>query len=349
MKNVFQIERKPVGCGCPAFITAEIGLNHDGKPEVARELIRAAAGAGVDAVKFQVFRAESFISGDIDRAKHQKTALGSDETVFEMWKRLELPPAELGKLCDYARSMGLVFYASAFDGESVEILNGLRVGAFKIASGEVTNLPLIKTVAEGERPIIMSVGMASLGEIEEAVGVIRAAGNEELALMHCVANYPAEPADVHLRRIAKLQQVFGLPVGYSDHTASPWACIASVAFGASFIEKHFTLDKNRPGTDHALSADAAEMGEIVRGIRFTEAALGKEELGLLETEREGRTLFRRGLVAVRDIPAGTVITAEMIAAKRPASGIQPKHVDLVVGRRASRDIPNGAPIGWGDV
>jgi N-acetylneuraminate synthase/N,N'-diacetyllegionaminate synthase len=349
MKNVFQIEQKSVGCGCPAFITAEIGINHDGSPEAARELIRAAAGAGVDAVKFQVFRAESFVSGDIAKTKHQETVLGSDETVFEMWKRWELPPEELKKLCDYARSMGLVFYASAFDRESVELLNELSVTVFKIASGEVTNLPLIKTVAEHKRPIIMSVGMASLGEIEEAVDAIRAAGNEEAALMHCVANYPTEPADVHLRRIARLHQVFGLPVGYSDHTTTPWACVAAVALGAGFIEKHFTLDKNRPGADHALSADAAEMTEIVQGIRSTEAALGKAELALLETEREGRTLFRRGLVAIQDIPAGTVIAAGMISAKRPASGIQPKQIDLVVGRRASRDIPNGAPIRWSDI
>ncbi|MGZ4965955.1 MAG: N-acetylneuraminate synthase family protein [Limisphaerales bacterium] len=346
MKDVFEIEGRTVGWQQPAFITAEIGLNHGGDAEVARQLIEAAADAGVDAVKFQVFRASSFISGDLAKAKHQKASLDSGETVFEMWKRLELSESELKSLRDCARARGVIFHASAFDRESVNFLSELGVGVFKIASGEVTNLPLIRATAETAKPIIMSVGMASLGEIENALQAINAAGNECVVLMHCVANYPAKSKDVHLRRIEKLREVFGTPVGYSDHTTAPWACIASIACGASFIEKHFTLNKNQPGTDHALSADVAEMKSIVAGIRDVEAALGKDDLRLLETEREGRTLFRRGLVATKQIDAGTVITAEMIAAKRPATGIEPQHFDIVIGRKARRVIPNGAPITW---
>jgi N,N'-diacetyllegionaminate synthase len=346
MKDVFEIGKRRVGWRQPTLITAEIGLNHDGNPELARQLIEAAAGAGVDAVKFQVFRASSFISGDLAKAKHQKASLDSGETVFEMWKRLELSSSELESLCKYARSLGLIFHASAFDQESVEFLDSLGVELFKIASGEVTNLPLIRGTAETGKPIIMSVGMASLGEIERALEVIQAAGNDSVVLMHCVANYPAKPNDLHLRRIPKLRQVFGLPVGYSDHTVAPWACIAAVTLGATFIEKHFTLNKDQPGTDHVLSADGSEMESIVAGIREVEPALGEEQLNLLETEKEGRTLFRRGIVATRTIPSGTVITSEMITAKRPATGIEPQHSELVVGRKTLCEIAEGAPVTW---
>ena len=346
MKDTFEIAKRTVGWKQPAFITAEIGLNHDGNLELAGQLIEAAAASGVDAVKFQVFRASSFISGDLTKAKHQKAALDSTESIFEMWKRLELSPADLRTLHGTANKLGLVFYASAFDCESVKFLNELDVPLFKIASGEVTNLPLLRATAEAGKPIIMSIGMATLGEIEAALEAIREAGNDRVVLMHCVANYPAKPGDVHLRRISKLRQVFGLPVGYSDHTTAPWSCVASIGFGASFIEKHFTLNKNRPGTDHALSADLSEMKAIVEGVREVEAAVGEDRLGLLETETEGRTLFRRGLVATREIAAGTVITAEMVTAKRPAIGIEPRHYEMVIGRKVVTDIASGAPITW---
>ncbi|MDQ6622108.1 MAG: N-acetylneuraminate synthase family protein [Verrucomicrobiota bacterium] len=349
MEDIFEIEGRTVGWQQPAFITAEIGLNHGGDPEMARQLIEAAADAGVDAVKFQVFRASSFISGELAKAKHQKVSLESSESVFEMWQRLELSSEELRGLCEQARKLGLVFHASAFDRESVEFLSELGVGVFKIASGEVTNLPLIRATAAAGKPIIMSIGMASLGEIEAALEAIGQAGNSRAVLMHCVANYPAKPQDVHLRRIEKLREVFGLPVGYSDHTTAPWACVASIAFGASFIEKHFTLNKDQPGTDHALSADPAEMKAIVEGIREVEAALGSNALKPLETEKEGRTLFRRGLVATKAIAEGETITAEMIAAKRPATGIEPQHFDLVIGRQARRAIASGAPLTWDSI
>ena len=349
MQSVFQIGDRTVGIGQPAFVTAEIGLNHDGDPNLARELIKAAADAGVDAVKFQVFRADAFISGDIAKAKYQKAALDSDETLFEVWQRLELSPEVLRELSLYVRDLGMFFYASAFDSYSVDLLEELGVQVFKVASGEVTNLPLIRKMAGKQHPMIMSVGMASLGEIEAALNAIRQTGNEEIALLHCVANYPTELADVNLRRMEKLHQVFDVPVGYSDHTTSIWAPVAAVALGAVFLEKHFTLNKNQPGTDHVLSADPVDMKAIVEGVRAVEAALGSGRLGLLETEREGRTLFRRGLVAATAIPAGTGITSDMVTAKRPAKGIEPAHLEIIIGRTARRDIASGAPITWDDI
>jgi N,N'-diacetyllegionaminate synthase len=347
--KVFRLSNWQVGEGQPVFITAEMGLNHNGDPKLAREMIRMAAQTGVDAVKFQVFKAESFISGDITKAKHQKESLDSNETVFDMWKRLELPENKLIELSDYANSLGIVFYASAFDTQSVDLLDKISVPLFKVASGEVTNLPLLRKMAEKGRPILVSVGMASLGEIETALNAIRETGNMQVALLHCVANYPASLEHVHLRRIGKLRQIFNVPVGYSDHTTSPWACIASASMGASFIEKHFTLNKNQPGTDHILSADPAELKTIVEGVRTVELVLGNDQWEPLETEQEGRVLFRRGIVAATFIPKGTIITEHMLTTKRPAHGIQPSLFNVVAGRVAQRDISNGAAITWDDV
>lgn len=349
METTFQINNRQVGEGQPVFITAELGLNHNGDPKMAREMIRIAAETGIDAVKLQVFKAESFISGDLAKAKHQKESLNSDESVFDMWKRLELSENDLFELKEFAQTLGLVFYASAFDSQSIDLLDKLSVSVFKVASGEVTNLPLIKKMAEKGRPVLMSVGMATLGEIEAAIEAIRQTGNERVALLYCVANYPVQLENVHIRRINKLRQIFNLPVGYSDHTTSPWSCIASIGLGASFIEKHFTLNKDQPGTDHALSADPREMKTIVEGVRAVELSLGNDRWEPLETEKEGRFLFRRGLVATTLISKGTVITEDMLTTKRPAQGIQPAHMELVIGRTAKRDISNGSAVRWDDV
>lgn len=349
MESVFQINQRNVGLGQPCFITAEIGINHDGEPETAERMVQVASECGVDAVKFQVFQADSFVSADIQKAAHQKATLGPDRTVADMWRRVQLSPETLARLSDLAGKCGIALYASAFDPRSVELLGSLGVPMFKVASGELTNLPLIRQVAEMGSPILISVGMATLGEIEAALNSIAKTGNNMVGLLHCVSDYPCDPQKVNLKRMVTLRKAFGVPVGYSDHTDSVWACVAAVTMGASFIEKHFTLNKNRPGTDHALSADPPEIARLVEGIRTVEAALGKESFDLSVLEHEGRVLFRRGLVANQTILQGTTITATMISSKRPARGISPADSDLIVGREARRDIPEGAPITWEDV
>lgn len=349
MENSFSVGNRQIGAGHPAFITAEIGINHDGDPAAARRMIQAAAQAGADAVKFQAFRADAFVSPKLAKSSHQEAALGAGESVFEMWQRLELSERDFRMLAEYAAELGVIFYASPFDAESVDMLAEIGAPLYKVASGELTNLPLIRRMAQKGLPMVLSVGMASLGEIEAALGVIYASGNRHAALLHCVANYPADPGNVHLRRITRLRQVFGVPVGYSDHTLSIWPSIAAVALGASLLEKHFTLDKTMPGCDHALSADPADLRALVEGVRAVEPALGSEDLTLLENESEGRILFRRSLMAACDIPAGAVLTAAMVAIKRPASGIEPAHLDIALGRTARRDIPAGDPITWRDV
>ena len=349
MQKVFQIGSRSVGEGQSTFITAEIGLNHGGEPHQAKQLVTAAARSGADAVKFQIFRAESFVSRDTERTKDQKASVSSDETPFEMFRRLEMPPELLGELHDLAHKSGLILYGSAFDSRSVDVLAAMDVEVFKIASGELTNLPLIQKAAEKQKPMIMSVGMAALGEIEEALTVVHKAGCERVALLHCVANYPTEYINVNLRRMERLRRVFDVPVGYSDHTTSNWVSLAAVALGASFVEKHFTLDRSLPGPDHALSADPADLKALVEGVRAVESSLGSGSLGRLETENEVRKLARRSLVATRTIPTGDTITRDSISAKRPEGGIEPKHLELIIGRTARREIRTGSPVTWEDV
>lgn len=346
MQKEFSIGTRMCGVGFPAFITAEVGLNHNGDVETALRLIDAAAETGVDAVKFQVFKAESFVSGDIQKAAHQKRSLQEEETLWEMWKRLEFFKDDISRLAERALSHDLIFYASPFDEDSVEMLVGMGAPVMKIASGEVTNLPLVAAMAATGLPVIMSVGMASLGEVEVAMETAANAGCDKLALLHCVANYPAELKDVNVARMAELERLFEVPVGFSDHTVGHYASVTAAALGASFVEKHFTLDRNLPGTDHTLSADPAMMKEMVTGIRAAEVAVGSSSLTRLSCEEEGRTLFRRGLVATTDIPAGTVIDGSMVGAKRPATGIPPGSRDIVIGRTARQDIASGEPILW---
>jgi sialic acid synthase SpsE len=346
MEQSIPIGHKNVGAKNPAFITAEIGINHNGDLKLAQEMIQAAARVGVDAVKFQAFRAESFVSKKTAKAGHQKSALAETESTYDMWKRLEFSAEDFRFLKGEADRLGLVFLSSALDDESLAILASLDIPAYKIASGDVTHLPFLRAVAALKKPIILSVGMATVTEIAEAVDTIHSQGNRQIVLLQCTALYPAPMAEVNLAKIKKLREVFEVPVGFSDHTTSIWTPPAAVTLGACLIERHFTLDKTLPGTDQAMSADPQEMGIIVEGIREVEAARGKGVIGPADSEEEGRTLFRRGLIAAGSIPRETRITAEMIRIKRPARGIAPKHVDLVIGRVARKDIAADEPITW---
>jgi len=349
MKNIIKVGSKKIGEGNPAFITAEIGLNHNGDPELAKKMIYQASSAGVDAVKFQIFHADSFISKNIEKAKHQSERLDQDTDVFQMWQRLELTFDTLISLKKYSESIGVIFYASAFDFESVELLANLNVSLFKIASGEITNLPLIKRMASLQKPMMISVGMATLGEIEEAITTILQTGNDNIVLLHCVANYPTDYENVNLRRMNTLKNIFQLPTGYSDHTTTIWPSIAAVTLGAVCIEKHFTLDKSLPGTDHLISADPTEMKTMINGIRICETSLGFNKFELLSSELEGRTLFRRGIVAIKDLKKDTILAPEMLTFKRPATGIEPKYLEIIIGKKITRDICDGEPITWQDI
>lgn len=344
-----RIGKHTIGTGNPCFIIAEAGVNHNGSIDLAFKLVDAASAAGADAVKFQTFRAESLVTTGAPKASYQKDTTGAGESQFDMIKRLELPFEAFAKLQEHCSKRAIMFLSTPFDDDAVDYLAMLDVPAFKVASSEVTNHPLLERVAAKAKPVILSTGMCTLEEVREAVKVIRGSGGSELALLHCVSNYPANPSDVNLRAMETMQRVFNLPVGYSDHTTGTGIPIAAVALGASIIEKHFTLDRGFPGPDHRASLDPEQFAFMVRGIRDVEAALGDGEKRPAAAEAEIAGIVRRSLVAVCDVPAGTCIEKVHLLALRPSGGIPPNMEARVVGRQAARLIKAGAQLSWEDL
>lgn len=336
MEKVNIADRK-IGNGEPCFIIAEAGVNHNGKVKLAKKLIDAAKKAGVDAVKFQVFRSNRVVVKTAEKATYQKRTT-SKESQYEMLKKLELTEDEFTKLAAYAQRKNIIFLASAFDKRSVDLLEGLKVPAFKIPSGEITNFPLLRHIARKVKPIILSTGMSTLGEIAGALEVIRGEGADEVVLLHCVSDYPAKVEEMNLRAMNTLRRSFEFPVGLSDHTLGVTIPIAAVALGAAVIEKHFTLDKKLPGPDHKASLEPNELKEMINCIRNVEKALGNGIKRPTKNEEKIKKAVRKSIVARTKIPKGTVITKEMLDFKRPGIGIEPKYLEKVVGKRVKRDI-----------
>lgn len=344
------IGNQPVGPGHPCFVIAEAGSNHDSDLEVALELIDCAASAGADAVKFQTFTADALAARTahpVARLRDKYERFGA--TIHEMFQKIEMPVAWLPRLRERAEARGLIFLSTPLDERSVDILDELGVPAFKVASFEIVHLPLLRHIARKGKPILLSTGMASLGEIEEAIGVIGAEGNQQVALFHCVVSYPAAFQDVHLAAMDTLRRAFGVPVGFSDHTVGISVPLAAVARGANLIEKHYTLDTSRHGPEHDFSADLSTLKAMVSGIREVEAAIGRPEKQCQPSEQLHYLRGRRSLFAAVDIPEGTIITREMLAVLRPGVGLKPKYLETVVGRRARRNIAAFDPISWDDV
>lgn len=332
-----EISNKNIGPREPCFIVAEAGVNHNGEVRLAKKLIDVAKKAGADAVKFQVFKAENTVTRTAEKAAYQKrgTEKGSQ---YKMLKKLELTESEFKQLADYAKTKKIIFLASAFDMKSVDLLDRLKVPAFKIPSGEITNFPLLKHIARKGKPIIMSTGMSNLGEVEEALKAIREEGVNDVILLHCVSDYPAKVEESNLRAMETLKRIFGLPVGLSDHTLGITVPIAAVALGAAVIEKHFTLDKKLPGPDHKASLEPKELGEMVACIREVERALGNGIKKPIKSEEAVKKTVRRSIVARVNIPKGTAIAEHMLNLKRPGTGLEPKYLKKVVEKRAKKDI-----------
>ena len=324
------------------FIIAEIGGNHNGNFETAVEMVRKAAESGADAVKFQVYRAEGLVT---QAAPSPAPHLTGGKSHFERYKGLELSREQYQELAHLAKQSGIIFFASVFDEECADMMEEL-VPAFKIASCDVTNLPLIRHVAKKGKPVILSTGMASVEEIREAV---REIPTDRLILLHCVSRYPAPIEMANLRTIPFLKEEFGVPVGYSDHTIGTTASIAAVALGAVVIEKHFTLDKSQPVGDHRLSLEPQELRQMVDQIREVEKALGHYGKRLDASELEMIKLARRSLVARDDIPQGTILTEEMLIPLRPATGISPSLINQVAGKRTARAIKQGVALVMEDI
>lgn len=341
MDNVvkaIKIEGHMVGPGYPCFIIAEAGVNHNGDLETALGLIDAAAEAGADAVKFQTFVAERLVTRDAPKAAYQTRSTEADESQYEMLSRLQLSHEAHRKLMAHCQAKGILFLSTPFDEESVELLEKLDVAAFKVSSGEITNLPFLSHLARKNRPMIISTGMSDLSEVESAVHAVESAGNHSFILLQCVSSYPANPADANLRAMRTMEQAFGAPVGYSDHTPGIAVAIAAVALGACLIEKHLTLDRTSPGPDHQASLEPDELRVLIEGIRAVEAALGHGRKEPASIEASTAAVARKSLVAARDIPSGTILTEEMIAIKRPGTGLPPSMLPNLVGRAVRTDI-----------
>jgi N,N'-diacetyllegionaminate synthase len=343
MKTI-EIAGQTIGSGRPCFVIAEAGVNHNGSLELAHRLIDAAADSGADAVKFQTFQAGKLVTGDAKKAVYQQEATGADESQLEMLQKLELPLSGYGDLVTHCRERKILFLSTPFDEESADFLLKLGMQAIKIPSGEITNLPFLRFLALKPLPLIVSTGMATLGEIESAVGVIRSTGREDFALLHCVTNYPTPPEEVNLRVMNLLASAFDVPVGYSDHTRGIEVPLAAAALGACILEKHFTLDRAMEGPDHKASLEPHELFAMVKGIHVVESALGNGVKKPSTVELVTAAVVRRSLIAARDIPAGTELSLEMVAIKRPGDGLPPAMLSHILGKKTSRAIPSGAKL-----
>ncbi|HKG96293.1 MAG TPA: N-acetylneuraminate synthase [Pyrinomonadaceae bacterium] len=338
---MIEIAGHKIGAGQAAFIIAEAGVNHNGDLKMAHELVDVAAGAGADAVKFQTFIAEKSITSDAIKADYQRITTGNEESQLEMAQKLELSFDDFRQLKRYCDERGIVFLSTPFDFESVDFLHSLGVPALKISSGDLTNHPLLRRVASKGVPVIVSTGMSDLDEVREATEVVRSEGNDQIVLLQCVTNYPADPGDVNLRAMRTMAEALNVPVGYSDHTLGIEVAIGAVALGACVIEKHFTLDRSLPGPDHRASLEPRELEALVHGIRRIEAALGTGIKRPAASEASNAAVARRSLVAGRDIQAGSVLTADCVSFKRPGTGLPPKMLERVVGKTMRVDLREG--------
>lgn len=343
------IGERRVGPNESVVIIAEAGVNHNGDVEVARRLVDVAASAGVDAVKFQAFRADLIASPGTPKARYQAETTGGGESQIEMLRRLQLPPEGLAAVRDQCAKRGVLFLCTPFDRPCGDLLEQLGVAAFKIASGEVTNLPFLAHIARKRKPILLSTGMCYLKEVEEAVRTVREAGNDQIVLLHCVTQYPADPAEANLRAMQVMREAFGIPVGFSDHTLGDAVTLAAVALGACVVEKHFTLDRNLPGPDHKASLEPEELRALVRRIRTVERALGDGRKAPTPSEAENRSVVRRSLAAAADLKAGTILTPDTIEMLRPGTGISPTRLSEVVGRKLARGVAAGHLLSWDDL
>lgn len=341
MSASFEIAGRRIGGVDRCFVIAEAGVNHNGDPALARQLVDAAAHAGADAVKFQTFDPDTLAAADAPQAEYQKRSTGKGSTQRDLLRGLVLAPELHRELQTRARALGILFLSSPFDERSADFLESLDVPAFKIPSGELTNHPLLAHLAAKGRPLLVSTGMSTLDEVRAAVREIRGHGNPPLALFHCVSAYPARAEDANLRAMATMREAFGVPVGWSDHTPGFEVTVAAVALGAQLIEKHLTLDRTLPGPDHRASLDPPQFLEMMAAIRRISLALGDGEKRPVEAEWEIASVARKSLHFAAALPTGTTLRREHLIALRPGTGISPACLDDWCGQVLSRPVVVG--------
>jgi len=342
---MIEINGRQIGRGQPVYIVAEMSANHGHDFEQAVRVIAAAKEAGADAIKVQTYTPDTMtIDSDQDHFKIRGT-LWDKRTLYDLYTEAYTPWEWQPRLQKIADDLGLDFFSTPFDFSAVDFLESMKVPAYKVASFESIDLPLLQKIARTQKPIIMSTGMMSLAEIEEGVCAMREAGNHQLALLKCTSAYPAPPEEMNLRTIPHLAETFHVETGVSDHTFGSVVPVAAVALGASIIEKHFTISRSLPGPDSAFSMEPHEFQQMVAAVRTAEEALGSVHYGVTAHEIAS-TAFRRSLFVTRDIRTGEVFTAENVRSIRPGNGLHTRHWNEIIGRRARKHIKRGTPLSW---
>jgi pseudaminic acid synthase len=340
-----EIAGRPIGPDHSPYVIAELSANHNGKLETALRIIEEANKAGVDAVKLQTYKPDTITLNCKSEDFKIRGGLWDGRTLYELYEEAHMPWHWHKPLFEHARQVGITIFSSPFDNTAIDLLEDLNAPAYKIASFEAVDLPLIKYAASTGKPMIISTGMADADEIQEAVDAAREGGCKQLALLHCVSGYPAPAEDYNLRTIPDMIQRFGLVTGLSDHTLDNTTALTSVAMGASIIEKHFTLDRSSGGPDDSFSLEPNELFALCRDTRTAWSALGKVDYGRKSSE-QGNVKFRRSLYFVMDMNAGDLVHKDAVRSVRPGFGIPPKFIDDILGKPLNRDVSSGSPVNW---
>lgn len=343
---MIRIGKQTIDQHSPTYVIAEVGVNHNGDIKLARQLIDVAVESGADAVKFQTFKSEKLVSKQAAKAAYQIKNTDNDDTQYEMLKKLELSFDDFKELKTYCEEKGIEFLSTPFDEESANFLCEIGVHALKIGSGDLTNIPFLEHLSRFNIPILLSTGMGTLSEVEEA---LEALGGNDVAILHCTSNYPSPVEDVNLQVIATLAKAFNKPIGYSDHTEGNEITFASVAMGAKIIEKHFTLDRSLPGPDHQASITPEELRVLVRGIRNIEAAFGDGVKRCMPSEENTKSVARKSLVAAKDLTPGEILTESNLEIKRPGTGVPPKYFSKLLGKQVKRSVDRDQVLSWEDI
>lgn len=331
------------------YIIAEAGVNHNGDINIALELIKNAKKIGVDCIKFQTFKTEKIVSQSSPKASYQLEVTDKNESQYEMLKKLELSYSEFKILKDECDRLSIDFLSTPYSFEDVDTLDKLNVNAFKIASGQLTELPFLRYVAKFNKPIILSTGMANISNIFDAVNCIREHNNNEITVLQCTTNYPSKIEDANIRSMNSIKYSCNVDIGYSDHVPNNFACFAAVSLGAKIIEKHFTLDKNMIGPDHSSSLDVKEFEELIYGIRKIESALGSSIKKPSSVEIKNSYGMKRSIVVNKDLKSGDIITKDDIEFKRPLNGLEPNYYDIILGKKVAFNIKKDSPIQLKDI
>lgn len=343
--SMLKIKNRLIGKGQPTYIIAEMSANHAGSLENAKEIIRAAKESGADCIKLQTYTADTLTIDCHNKYFHIESGTWAGENLYSLYQRAYTPWEWHGELMKEAEKVGIDIFSTPFDNTAVDFLEGLGMEFYKVASFELVDIPLLKYIAKKGKPIIMSTGMATLGEIEEAIKAIKEEGNEQIALLKCSSAYPAIPKDMNLSTIQNMQDIFHVPTGLSDHSMGAVGAITAVALGANIIEKHFCLSRSIESADASFSMEPDEFKSMVEQVRMAERAIGKVQYGVSEQEK-GNVGFRRSLFVVEDIKKGEIFTEENIRSIRPAYGIKPKYLEEVLGKKATKDIKKGTPMSF---